>query len=162
MAERAVLVRGGRLCLEGIIEEFVPMLPQEDEELGPLDEPQDGLFDRRRIDGWLPQGRTHDRIAFLQRGGPSAEQIALPSSTSLVDYLAGVLARTQIDSSDSRRAQELIITMRDHLKWVVEHRHFALLFELTRELKDAYRCGVEAWTLVKPAVALMGERQLAV
>jgi hypothetical protein len=109
--------------------------------------------------------RTHDRLEELRvwlDDALASDMVgeiceSLGSEAEAINRLAGAT-----DSPNSRRAQELIITMRDHLRWVVEHRHFALLFELTRELKHAHGCGVEAWTLVMPAVAHMGERQLAV
>ena len=46
VTERTVLVQCAKLSLEGIVKEFMPMLAQEDEQLGPLDEPQDRLLGR--------------------------------------------------------------------------------------------------------------------
>jgi len=42
MTKCGVLVECAQLRLKGLIEDFVWVLPEEDEELGPLDVPQNG------------------------------------------------------------------------------------------------------------------------
>ena len=53
--------------LEGVVEGLMPVPPQEDEERGPFDQPQDRLFGRRGIDGRMPGGRPHRRWVLSHR-----------------------------------------------------------------------------------------------
>jgi hypothetical protein len=58
---RALLVGHGQLGLEVVVEQLVAVLPQPHKQLGPPDQPHDGLLGRRRLNGWTPHGWTHDR-----------------------------------------------------------------------------------------------------
>jgi len=53
-AEGTVLVDRAQFLLEGIIEELMPVLPQEDEELGTLDQTHDRLLGGRGINRRMP------------------------------------------------------------------------------------------------------------
>lgn len=73
MAKRAVFVDPGKLDLEGIIEERVPMLAQEDEQPGELDE----------TDAWA-------RPVVREMGTPSKPR-RIPRVNPSSDCLTGVL-----------------------------------------------------------------------
>jgi hypothetical protein len=52
------VIEGGQARLEDGIEEVVPVVAQEDEELGAMDPLDDRLFGRRQRGRWLPEGGT--------------------------------------------------------------------------------------------------------
>jgi hypothetical protein len=54
LTEPTVLVDRGQLDLELVGKQLVAVLPQEDEELGATDTPDDGLLRRRELNGWMP------------------------------------------------------------------------------------------------------------
>jgi hypothetical protein len=57
----AFLPGRGQLGLEGVVEQLVAVLAQPHKQLGPPDQPDDGLLSRRRLDGWTPHGWAHAR-----------------------------------------------------------------------------------------------------
>jgi hypothetical protein len=77
MTERAVLVDRGQPGLECVVEERVPMLPEEDKQLGALDAMHDRLLGGGWLDGRLPGRRMHGSWDLLcwegvpSRAGPS-------------------------------------------------------------------------------------------
>jgi len=74
-AEGTVLVDRARFLLEGIIEEFMPVLPQEDEELGTLDQTHDRLLGRRGIDQGMQRRSYVWWRSFHVPDGPPQVQI---------------------------------------------------------------------------------------
>jgi hypothetical protein len=87
MALGLVFIERQQLLLKGLGKQLVAVLPQEHQELGPADACDDGLFSRRRLDGWMPQGWTHGKPSLWH----SKEDERLPCYHLMEKYSTDVL-----------------------------------------------------------------------